>query len=85
MFPVGNGPGADGGDERRYTADVTLGPSIATARREAGLTQAQLAALLGVSEQAVKQWEAGRNAVNSRNLVRLAHVLPGLRLAEVEL
>lgn len=36
-----------------------LGNRIAELRREAGLTQEQLAGMLGVTYQAVSKWETG--------------------------
>jgi transcriptional regulator with XRE-family HTH domain len=41
---------------------VTFQTIIATARRELNLTQAELAAALGVDKQSVSNWECGRNA-----------------------
>ena len=36
-----------------------VGETIATLRKEAGLTQENLANMLGVSSQAVSKWETG--------------------------
>lgn len=41
---------------------VEVGAEMAAARRAAGLTVPQLAARIGVSQQAVYWWEHGRNA-----------------------
>ena len=38
-----------------------LGSNIARLRREAGLTQEQLANILGMSYQAVSKWETGKS------------------------
>ena len=44
---------------------------IASARRQAGLNQKQLADILGVSIQLVKFWESGRRAPNQKALIWL--------------
>ncbi len=44
-------------------------------RKERGLTQAALAARLGLSQQAVGKWEAGHSSPDPDMLVRLAQVL----------
>ncbi len=44
-------------------------------RKERGLTQAALAAQLGLSQQAVGKWEAGHSSPDPDMLVRLAQVL----------
>ena len=40
-----------------------LGNRISALRKDAGLTQAQLAQILHVSQQAVQSWEAGRRRI----------------------
>lgn len=45
-------------DERRFYID--LGRRIATLRKECGLTQVQLAERLGVAQQTLAHYEAGR-------------------------
>ena len=42
-----------------YTIDMTLGNNIAKARAAVGITQAELGEVLGISSQAVSQWERG--------------------------
>jgi len=44
---------------------------IASARRQAGLSQKQLADILGVSTQLVKFWETGRRPLNQKAIVWL--------------
>jgi len=44
----------------------TIGIRIKKARERAGLSQAELAKLLGVSQQQVSNWESGRHSPNMR-------------------
>lgn len=57
---------------------VTPRSAIARARTKAGLTQAQFAALLGVSKRTLEQWEQGRRAPSgaAKTLVRVAELHP---------
>ncbi len=48
---------------------------IKTLREAKGLTQAQVAKEVGVSQQAVVQWEAGDTAPRGKNLIKAAEVL----------
>jgi transcriptional regulator with XRE-family HTH domain len=48
-----------GGTEMRHNQDGTIGRRIAQARREAGLTQEELAGLIGVTTRSVQGYEAG--------------------------
>ncbi len=41
---------------------MTFSTTISQLRRELNLTQAELAAALGVDKQSVSNWECGRNA-----------------------
>ena len=52
-----------------------LGPRIAALRREAGLSQADLAARLGVSPSAMGMYEQGRREPSAQVLVALAREL----------
>ena len=52
-----------------------LGPRIAALRREAGLSQAELAARLGVSASAMGMYEQGRREPAAELLVALAREL----------
>ena len=56
-------------------AELKTGEVISKRRREAGLTQNQLAQLLGVSFQAVSKWENGTTYPDIEMLPRLAAVL----------
>jgi len=51
---------------------------IARARSKAGLTQAQFANLLGVSERTLQQWEQGRREPSgaAKTLIKLASTHP---------
>lgn len=51
-----------------------IGKLIMTARKEAGLTQEQLAERIGVSVQAVSKWENGKNLPDIENLVCIAEI-----------
>jgi putative transcriptional regulator len=51
---------------------------IVRARLESGLTQAQFAALLGVSKRTLEQWEQGRRVPSgaAKTLIRVAELHP---------
>ncbi len=51
-----------------------IGKLIQTARKEAGLSQGQLAESVGVSVQAVSKWENGKNLPDIDNLIRIAEI-----------
>ena len=50
-------------------------PLLREARRAAGLTQTQLADLLGVAQQHVARWETGRVEPRARIAVRVSEAL----------
>jgi transcriptional regulator with XRE-family HTH domain len=54
---------------------MEVGPIVRVARMRLGLTQAELAALVGVSEIAVRQIEAGRRDPSLKTLERLLGAL----------
>ncbi len=54
---------------------MNLGPRLRELRDAAGLSQSKLAALTGVSRNAVSQWEAGTTQPSTRRLGNLARVL----------
>lgn len=60
-------------DERSYFEE--LGARIATARRDADLTQVQLADALGISQPQLASYEVGRRRVPVSMLPRLAKLL----------
>jgi transcriptional regulator with XRE-family HTH domain len=56
-----------------------LGKSIYGARRKAGLTQAEVAAAIGVSQSLISDWEKGNTvplAINIYQLARLFNISP---------
>jgi len=52
-----------------------VGKRIASARRAAGMSQAQVAKALGVSAPAVTQWERGKTDPSAQNLKALSELL----------
>ena len=52
-----------------------IGARIRAARERAGLTQAGLAAQIGVTRSAVAQWETGRSGQVGGNLTQIAAIL----------
>lgn len=59
--------------------------NIATLRKRAGLTQAQLAEKLNVEQPTVQRWEAGKRELSVATLVEIARALavePGLLLSQ---
>ena len=62
----------------------TTGDRIAQARRNAGLTQADVAEVLDVSPQAVSSWERDEYLPDTRNLIGLARLL-GVSVASLTL
>ncbi|HZD02106.1 MAG TPA: helix-turn-helix transcriptional regulator [Actinomycetes bacterium] len=63
--------------EQRY-----LSTAIRSARRRAGLSQVELAELLGVRQSSVSQWERGSTKPSTVHLLALAAKL-GCSLAEL--
>ena len=64
-------------DQRRE-----LGETIARARREAGLSQDQLADHIGMERRSIQRYERGERDPTYSDLVLIAHVL-GVRLADL--
>ena len=60
-------------DEKEFF--VQLGSRMAELRKAAGITQVQMAALLGVSQQTVNSWEVGRRRVPVSALPSIARTL----------
>jgi HTH-type transcriptional regulator/antitoxin HipB len=68
-----------GKKEEREAMNVEIADRLAKRRREAGLSQEELAMRLGVSRQAVSKWERSESSPDTNNLIALA------RLYEVSL
>jgi len=64
------------GRGRRFTAEPRS--PVVRARLKCGLTQAQFAALLGVSRRTLEQWEQGRRqpSAAARTVIRVAERHP---------
>ena len=54
---------------------VTLGDNIRKARKKMGLTQEELASVIGVTSQAVSRWESGAGMPDISMLIPLAKAL----------
>lgn len=54
---------------------MSIGERIAELRKEAGLSQGQLADALDVSRQAVSKWENDQTAPDTIKMIRIAEVL----------
>lgn len=54
---------------------MSIGERISKLRKEASLSQYELAKVLGVSRQAVSKWENNQAAPDTINLIRLSDVL----------
>ena len=53
---------------------MTLGKKLVQARKTAGLTQADVAAKLNVSRQAVSRWESGQSKPSTEKLLALGNL-----------
>ena len=53
---------------------MTLGEKLTQARKTAGLTQADVAAKLNVSRQAVSRWESGQSKPSTERLLALGEL-----------
>ena len=54
--------------------EVRFGRRLKAAREAAGIRQAYVAEVLGVTRQAVGQWESGKSSPNPDTLARLAEI-----------
>lgn len=54
---------------------MTIGERIKAARKQAGMTQQELAEKLNISYVGISQWESGRRNPKESTLVRIAEVL----------
>ena len=58
----------------RATKPSTIGEVIRKLREEAGISQARLARLLGVTHASVAQWESGRNHPRHKHIEKMAAI-----------
>jgi transcriptional regulator with XRE-family HTH domain len=70
------------GDSGQHDGHTVLRDALVEARRRASLTQAQVAELLQVSQQAVARIETGKRKVGAIELVIIGRVL-GIDVAEL--
>lgn len=61
-------------EKKGVTIPMTLGKRIQKGRKEAGLSQEELAELLGVSRQAVSKWENDNGYPEMEKIVRLGQI-----------
>ena len=54
---------------------IKIGKFISACRKEKGLTQAQLAERLGISDRAVSKWETGKSLPDSSIMLELCDIL----------
>lgn len=62
-------------DQPGPTSEMTIGDRLRAARKDAGLSQADLAARVGVSQPAVANWESGVHDPRRLMLAKLAEAL----------
>ena len=53
---------------------MSVGERISTLRKACGLSQGQLASMMGVTRQAISKWENDQTTPDTLNLIRLAEV-----------
>ena len=56
---------------------TTIPEALRAAAEQAGLTDTQIAAAVGVSQQTVGSWKAGRKSPRGKHLMALVDVVPG--------
>ena len=54
---------------------MSIGERISELRKDAGVSQSELAGTLGVSRQAVSKWETDQSCPDALNLIKLADLL----------
>lgn len=65
----------DKGKGTPNSLDTALGVRIRQLRREAGLSQTQLAQAVGVTFQQIQKYERGANRISFSRLIGIAHAL----------
>lgn len=61
---------------------LILAANLKKIRYEAGLTQEQLAEIIGIGHKSVSHWENGRNYPNRENLRKLLKAFPNLHISD---
>jgi len=74
LFPLGYSPDMSIGRPAK-TQRTEFGERLVAARQEAGLSQAQVAEKLGITQQSYGGWERRETALKPEHLVRLAEIL----------
>ena len=72
----------------RHVVDVAVGAKIKRLRKKAGVSQSDLARILGLSFQQVQKYESGDNRVSASRLYEMAQILnatPGDFFADIGL
>ena len=64
-----------GGKEENHMDQIKIGRFIAERRKDAGLTQAQLAERLNITDRAISKWETGRSLPDSALMLDLCDIL----------
>jgi transcriptional regulator with XRE-family HTH domain len=59
----------------RHTVDVAVGAKIKRLCKKAGVSQSDLARILGLSFQQVQKYESGDNRVSASRLYEMAQIL----------
>lgn len=59
---------------RKQPRKIAIGTGLRHARKRAGLTQSELAELLGVTRGAVAMWENGYRSVRTETLLEISDV-----------
>jgi len=55
--------------------DVSIGKNISRFRKQKGLTQGQLASLIGITQTLISNYETGRVRLNANMIIRLSQSL----------
>ena len=76
-------PDPEESDDNRYDYDVLIGRNVKRLRKQAGLTQQELAEELGYSNSGpISQIELGKRPISKKSILKLADLL-GVHIAEI--
>jgi DNA-binding transcriptional regulator YiaG len=78
MEPDGHQPALADANHSPRREQGSLAAEIRQARKRAGMSQVELAELLGIRQSSVSQWERGATEPSTQNLLDLMRRLPGL-------